>query len=99
MVKEAMETITSNELPQPSEVAAPQPPTSSLPSVPAESGTEMSAPDLSKAADLPQSSNPEVAGPETLDMRDILPDVKAPEIESSVADKVESMLSKVIFPG
>lgn len=97
LVKEAMETITSTELPSSGEVAAPQPPTSALPSAPAEGVTEISAPVMPKGADLPQSSNAEVLGQERLDMRDILPDVKAAEVEPSVADKVESMFNKVMY--
>lgn len=74
---------------------SPQPPTPNVSSAPSKAIPDVSPTDVAKPSDLPKSSVPEISGQEQLDMSDILPDVKAPDLDASVAGKVESMFSKV----
>lgn len=91
----SVENVGPAEMPTAVATAPPQAPTSAQPSISVERIPDVSATTAPQVADLPKISVPEGAGQDTLAMQDILPDVKATEVETSVAEKVESMFNKV----
>eukprot|EP00892_Ulva_mutabilis_P010962 jgi/Ulvmu1/8238/UM041_0048.1 len=83
------------EIAQPVMPATPQPPApEASTATQAKHMLDASPDEISLPFDISKTSVPDTAGQDKLDMSDILPNVKAPEPEVSVAEKMESMFNK-----